>query len=127
MLSASDRQPAKSRTRGRISASLRILWDLEWELGSVYDAIRTLQLEYQVGRVPEALYQEQSEAYRFQAAGLLRQQAQGQALEVDPDLEQEILQARSNLRASDGVTLCPQCGTRRPDATSHCPKCNAEL
>jgi len=42
------------------------------------DAIRTLQLEYQLGKLPDDLYQEQLRAYRLQAASLLRQQAEGQ-------------------------------------------------
>ena len=43
------------------------------ELEPIYDAIRTLQLEYQLGKVPEHLYREQLQGYRVQAAMILRQ------------------------------------------------------
>lgn len=48
------------------------------EVGSVMDAIRTLQLEYQLGKLPDELYQEQLRAYRLQAASILRRQVEGQ-------------------------------------------------
>ena len=46
------------------------------DLELVYEAIRTLQLEYQLGKVPEEEYQEQLRAYRLQAAVALRRAAQ---------------------------------------------------
>lgn len=49
------------------------------DLESIYSAIRTLQLEYQLGQVPEAVYQEQLRAYRLEAAAALLQQAQAGA------------------------------------------------
>ena len=48
------------------------------EVGAVMDAIRTLQLEYQLGKLPDELYQEQLRAYRLQAASILRRQVEGQ-------------------------------------------------
>ena len=48
------------------------------EVGDVMDAIRTLQLEYQLGKLPDELYQEQLRAYRLQAASILRRQVEGQ-------------------------------------------------
>ena len=48
------------------------------EVGEVMDAIRTLQLEYQLGKLPDEVYQEQLRAYRLQAASILRRQAEGQ-------------------------------------------------
>ena len=49
------------------------------ELESVYQAIRTLQLEHQLGRIPDSSYQEQLNAYRLEAAEILRSQALAQA------------------------------------------------
>lgn len=43
---------------------------------SVYQVISTLRLEYQLGKVPEDVYQELLRAYRLQAAVALRQQDQ---------------------------------------------------
>ena len=48
------------------------------EVEAVMDAIRTLQLEYQLGKLPDDLYQEQLRAYRLQAASILRRQSEGQ-------------------------------------------------
>ncbi len=76
---------------------------------SVYDAIRTLQLERELGNIPEGLYREQLDDYRRQAALALRQQAMAQvqapaeAPDTEPDaeedaaLEEEIHLARAGL------------------------------
>ena len=45
-------------------------------LESIYQEISTLRLEYQLGKVPEDVYQELLRAYRLQAAAALQQQAQ---------------------------------------------------
>ena len=45
------------------------------ELESVYQAIRTLQLEHQLGRVPDRSYEDQLDAYRLEAAQILRSRA----------------------------------------------------
>ena len=37
-------------------------------LGDIFDAIRTLELEHQLGRLPEEEFQAQFQAYRVQAA-----------------------------------------------------------
>lgn len=78
------------------------------ELESVYQAIRTLQLEHQLGRIPDGSYQNQLDAYRLEAAEILRSRALARSLgkdaTQDPDasgeseeaaLEREILLARA--------------------------------
>lgn len=50
-------------------------------LADIYAALRTLQLEHELGRIPDSLYQEQLNDYRTQAALILRQQAQESAAE----------------------------------------------
>jgi hypothetical protein len=45
-------------------------------LEAIYQEISTLRLEYQLGKVPENVYQELLRDYRLQAAVALRQQAQ---------------------------------------------------
>ena len=59
------------------------------ELESVYEAIRTLRLEHQLGRIPEASYEEQLAAYRFRAAEILRSWALGQDANRKPDVSRE--------------------------------------
>ena len=78
------------------------------ELESVYQAIRTLQLEHQLGRVPDSSYQDQLDAYRLEAAEILRSRTLARPLGKDASrdvdasaeseeaaLEREILLARA--------------------------------
>ena len=74
-------------------------------LADIYAAIRTLQLERELGRIPEGLYQEQLNDYRLQAALALRRQEQEQqsaaapaGRDADAALEAEIQAARAGLR-----------------------------
>ena len=98
------------------------------DLESIYEAIRTLQLEHQVGNVPLGLYREQLDAYRIQAAQALKMQIETQTRDADWALEQEILVARAVLSQSNGHTArCANCGRRISAELTHCPECNAEL
>ncbi len=78
------------------------------ELESVYQAIRTLQLEHQLGRVPDSSYKDQLDAYRLEAAEILRSRALARPLGKDASrdgvasaeseeaaLERDILLARA--------------------------------
>ena len=105
---------------------------------SIYEAIRTLQLEYQLGRVLEETYQEQLRDYRLRAAAALRQQVEAGEAEDAQDavplqaaewyLEQEILVARAALSASNGRCLaCPQCGASVGLEVGECSRCHARL
>lgn len=75
-------------------------------LTDIYAAIRTLQLERELGRIPEGLYQEQLNDYRLQAALALRRQEQESAAAAsagnDAALESEIQAARAGLRRAAG-------------------------
>ncbi len=80
-------------------------------LADIYAAIRTLQLERELGRIPEGLYQEQLNDYRIQAALALRRQEQEQeqqtaaapaGRDADAALESEIQAARAGLRRAAG-------------------------
>lgn len=84
-------------------------------LADIYAAIRTLQLERELGRIPEGLYQEQLNDYRIQAALALRRQEQEQQAaaaptgrDADAALESEIQAARAGLRrAADAAAAGP--------------------
>jgi hypothetical protein len=98
------------------------------DLEAIYEAIRTLQLDHQLGKVPEGLYQEQLRAYRFQAAVALKQQAETQARDADWTLEQEIQVARASISHRNGnAPRCPNCGTAVSASLGQCPECNIEL
>ena len=94
-------------------------------LEDIYAAIRTLQLERELGSIPEELYQEQLKDYRIQAALALRRQehsaaAKGTGMEQaaqeggqglgkaaqqeDDVLEREIRAARDGMRRAAAVT-----------------------
>ena len=98
------------------------------ELEPIYDAIRTLQLEYQLGKVPEYLYREQLQGYRVQAAVLLRQQAEDRSGSPDWLLEQEVLVARAALRQTGGGPRpCPNCRSLASPELAVCPECGTSL
>ena len=70
------------------------------EVEDILDAIRTLQLEFQLGNVPEGQYREELRAYRMQAAARLRDRVEPQGQDADLELEQEVLMARLNVQES---------------------------
>ena len=117
----------KSRLRagsgdGRPSA------DSATELGNIYDAIRTLQLEHQLGHVTDNLYREHLRDYRLQAAATLRQRMENRAGAPDWLLEQEVLAARTVLRAASGGPMpCPNCRSLPGPGLRVCPECGNEL
>lgn len=83
-------------------------------LADIYAAIRTLQLERELGSIPEQLYHEQLNDYRIQAALALRQQEQAAGspgIEPvplgDAELEREIRAARASLRRPDSDAAAP--------------------
>ena len=110
------------------------------ELGAIYDAINTLRLERDLGNIPEGLYREQLNGYRWQAALVLRAyvqsyvqteaEAQTQSGDSDWALEEEIRVARAGLRQADsagtGVTRCPNCARPMPAGAAQCPECGVE-
>ena len=98
------------------------------DLETIYDAIRTLQLEYQLGQIPENLYREQLQGYRPQAAAALRQRINERAGPPDWLLEQEILVARAALGGTDsGPRPCPNCRSLPGPGMAVCPECGAKL
>lgn len=103
-------------------------------LDSIYDAIDTLELEYQLGNLPEEQYREQLQAYRVEAATAIREQLDRGAAPPDLLLEQDVIAARKEIRStitSPGWQACPQCDAPIPSATgtsnNSCPHCGARL
>ena len=111
-------------------------------LDSIYDSIGTLELEYQLGNLPEDQYHQQLQAYRLEAAEVIK--AQLERGEAPPDLllEQEVMAARAELRSTEsaegprpepveGWQACPQCDAPVPAAPGQsvgsCPHCGAYL
>ena len=98
------------------------------ELQAIYDAVHTLQLEYQLGRIPQNMYREQLQSYRFQAAAALRKAMTDGPGAQDWLLEQEVLVARAALRSSNGGPRpCPNCRSLPEIEMTRCPECGAQL
>ena len=94
-------------------------------LESIYEAIRTLQLERELGSVPEGLYREQLNSYRLQAAMILREQEEAQVISGDAALEEEIRLARAGLaRIAHEESLCPNCARPTSQAGDNYPECD---
>ena len=95
-------------------------------LGDIFDAIRTLELEYQLGRMPQEDFQAQFQAYRVQAATVLRDQLESGRGDPAWILEQEISLLR-DAQEGGGESSCPDCSAAVPRGVSNCPHCGAEL
>lgn len=106
--------------------------ELDSLLDSLYESIRSLRLENEMGEVEENLYRQQMSDYRLRAATVLRQREQQQA-NAALLLEQEVLMARITLAGADGNSAgensagssgrCPSCGAVLDQEAAECPKC----
>ena len=111
-------------------------------LDSIYDSIETLELEYQLGNLPEEQYREQLRGYRLEAAEAIKSQLEQGAAPPELLLEQEVIAARAELRSAEpaegtrpetaeGWQACPQCDAPIPAALGQsggvCPHCGAYL
>ena len=101
---------------------------------SIYDSIDTLELEYQLGNLPEEQYREQLQRYRLEAAAAIKSQLEQGAAAPELLLEQEVIAARSELRSAEpaeGWQACPQCDAPIPttlgQSSGACPHCSAQL
>ena len=97
-------------------------------LADIFDAITTLDLEYRLGRLPQEDFQAQFQAYRVQAATVLRDQLDAGRGDPAWVLEQEILLARGDQDNADGRAItCPNCSAAVLEGTPACPHCGAEM
>ncbi len=117
-------------------------------LDSIYDSIETLELEYQLGNLPESQYREQLQAYRLAAAAAIKAQLEQGAAPLELLLEQEVIAARAEILSdnpsegavadlAEGWQACPQCDAPVPAAlglfqdqwenSGSCPHCGAPV
>ena len=75
------------------------------ELADIFDAINTLDLEYQLGRLAEKEFRAQFQAYRVQAAAVLRDQLEAGRGDPAWVLEQEVLLALAGQGSASGSCL----------------------
>jgi len=96
------------------------------DMESLYEAIQTLQLEHQIGKVPEELYREQFQSYRLQLAVALRDQDQTRNLQ--DALEAEISAVGIAMYGDVGVSIpCPGCSSSVDASLGRCPECGTAL
>lgn len=113
-------------------------------LDAIYDSIDTLELDYQLGNVPEDQYREQLQGYRLQAAVAVKSMLERGDAPPELLLEQEVLAARSSgahrhaslhspvepveIHGSvEGWRACPQCDAPVPLDDAPCPHCGAAV
>ncbi|PKB71679.1 MAG: hypothetical protein BZY87_04195 [SAR202 cluster bacterium Io17-Chloro-G6] len=97
-------------------------------LGDIFDAIRTLELEHQLGRMPQEEFEEQFQTYRVQAATVLRDQLEAGRGDPAWVLEHQILLARDAQESASGRAIaCPDCSAAVPESAVNCPHCGAEM
>ena len=98
------------------------------DLANIFDAISTLALEFQLGRLSQEQFREQFQAYRLQAATVLRDKLEAGHGNPTWVLEQEILLARCQLENSEErIISCPDCSASILDTPTNCPHCGSEL
>ena len=97
-------------------------------LADIFDAMTTLDLEYQLGRMPEEDFQAQFQAYRVRAATVLRDQLEAGRGDPAWALEKEILLAGDAQGVAGGrASACPNCSAAVLEGTPACPHCGAEM
>ena len=136
------RDPSASSGQAQSSPVSTSASDDSVGLDSIYDSIDTLELEYQLGNLPEGQYREQLQAYRLDAAAVIKSQLEQGAAPPELLLEQEVIAARAELRSTEsaegthpepaeGWVPCPQCDAPIPAALGQsggaCPHCGAYL
>ena len=73
------------------------------ELDGLLEAMRTLQLEHQLDKIPDGIYQGQMRTYRLRAAAALRRQVETRTGDPGRDLEREVWMVRLGIGGEDGV------------------------
>lgn len=128
------RGPSASSGQAQSSLTLSPASDDGVSLDSIYDSIDTLELEYQLGNLPEEQYREQLQAYRLEAAAAIRAQLEQGSAPPELLLEQEVIAARAEIHSAQPAEEwqpCPQCDAPIPAAlglsSGACPHCGAHL
>ena len=111
-------------------------------LESIQEAIRTLDLEFDLGSIPEGLYREQLNDYQAQISQITQRQSRvvhqsvGRVLEWHIALEVHQLRrgglrrrrrARRTYRPPPPFQTCDGCGVPLNPALTQCPVCSAAL
>ena len=111
-------------------------------LESIRESVRTLELEFQLGNIPEGLYREQWNDYRAQMARVMQRQSLVASQSVERSLEWyiavEVHQLRRGglrrrrpnrrtYRPPPPFQTCNGCGVPLSPVLNQCPVCDADL
>lgn len=115
---------------------------LQAQRDSIYQAIRELRFDFQVGKVSETDYKVFDSTLRGNAAAVLQQIAALQQAEADPALNASLEAEIAALRHTNGsgpvppvaavagaaaLNFCPRCGQRVQAGNRFCGVCGASL
>ena len=115
---ASDAAPPADRLREAAQRRSRM-----------YDDIKTLALDHELGNVPDQEYTEKLAAYRLEAARALRDHEQLHQTQagLEEDLENEALELRRSWGSVKETVPCEVCGREVDAKAALCPRCELPL
>lgn len=95
----------------------------------VYDDIKTLILDHELGNVPADEYAQKLAAFRIDAARAIRdlEQVRQAGAEQDDELESEVLELRRTWGSVKDTLFCGVCGRDVDAAAPLCPRCEMPL
>ena len=115
----------REQTTSGHSESMEFLEDVQWLHQQVYDEIRTLILDHELGNIPSEEYEDKLGNYRLRAADLLRQQANilDTLTSLENEMEDTVLALRMSWGTVKRVSACGGCGGERDLDAVLCPRC----
>ena len=122
--------PFLSARRNPMKRELDDLSETTRQREAIYDEIRMLQLERDVGRVEQLDYEKGLHRLRLEAATILRREEQIVRSRGDQDwaLEKEVRSMRQQLTVTSvGQVTCPNCSVGVETPASECPHCGTPL
>ena len=95
----------------------------------VYDDIKTLMLDHELGNVPDKEYAEKLAAFRIDAARAIRdlEQVRQSSLQVGDELEDEVLALRRSWGSVNDSASCEGCGREVAANSPICPRCELPM
>lgn len=116
---------SREQTAPRSASDPNPLQDVQWRQQQVYDDIKTVILDHELGNIPPEEYEEMLGTYRLRAADLLRQQEQllHALTSLEKEIEDKVLALRMSWGTVNEVTVCGRCGGMRDLEAIICPRC----
>ncbi len=93
---------------------------------ALYDSIRDVDLDRELGRVSVADHEQHRREYVAEAADVLRRIDEIGGHRLDRRIEMEVTRLRAG-RPSELGAACPHCGAPRAEGDRFCPSCGHRL